>query len=117
MIQRTSFLEKLDNFKDKQIIKVITGIRRCGKSVLLEQYREKLAASGVHDSAIIAINMEDPANDTLLNSKSLYKYVCSKLQQGCMNYVFLDEVQQCAEFQKAVDGLFIKKNVDLYITG
>ena len=117
MIQRTVFLEKLDQFKDKQIIKVVTGIRRCGKSVLLEQFREKLLSSGVTADSIISVNFENPDFEPLQNARALYEYVSARLQKEHMTYIFLDEVQQCEEFQKAVDGLFIKKNTDLYLTG
>jgi predicted AAA+ superfamily ATPase len=99
------------------IIKIITGIRRCGKSTLLEIYRDKLAGYDVKPAQIQFINMEDPKNRHLLNWEDLYDKIDSSLLPDKMNYIFIDEIQNVAEFEKAVDGLFIKKNVDLYITG
>lgn len=117
MIQRKEYLEQLKSFKDKQLIKVVTGIRRCGKSTLFELYCDYLKESGIEDGQMISINLEDPEFHDLTDYKQLYDYVHERLQPGKMNYVFLDEVQNVPEFQKACDGLFIKKNVDLYITG
>ena len=102
---------------DTKIIKVITGVRRCGKSTLLLLFREYLKECGVEENQIIAVNFEDIANEPLLNYKKLHKYVVNRLIPGKMTYVFLDEVQNVPQYQKAVDSLFIKDNVDLYITG
>lgn len=117
MVKRQQYLEKLKKMKDKQIIKVVTGVRRCGKSTLLLQFRDYLMECGVDDSQIIAINFEDLAYEHLLNYKALYSYVTQRLVPGKMTYVFLDEVQAVPDFQKAVDSIFIKENVDVYITG
>lgn len=117
MIQRKEYLELLKSFKDKQLIKVVTGIRRCGKSTLFELYCDYLKGSGIENNQIISINLEDPEFHDLKYYKQLYDYVHERLRPDKMNYVFLDEVQNVPEFQKACDGLFIKKNVDLYITG
>ncbi len=117
MIQRQEYLEQLKSFKDKQLIKVVTGIRRCGKSTLFELYCDYLKRHGVEDVRIISINLEDPEFHDIKDYMQLYDYVQERLQPDKMNYVFLDEVQNVPEFQKACDGLFIKKNVDLYITG
>ena len=117
MIQRNEYIEKLKAFKDKQIIKVITGIRRCGKSTLLELFKEYLKDNGVLDSQIISINFEELKNEDLKDYKKLHDYINTKLCKDKMNYIFLDEIQNVAEFEKAVDSLFIKKNVDIYITG
>ena len=117
MINRKRYLEELISFKDKDLIKVITGIRRCGKSTLFDLYCDYLRKNGVLDEQIIRINLEDADFDFLKNYKDLYEYVKSKLVQNKKNYVFLDEVQKVEEFQKACDSLYIKKNVDLYITG
>ncbi len=117
MIERKEYLELLKSFKDKQLIKVVTGIRRCGKSTLYELYREYLKSVGIADEQIISINFEDPDFVGLRNQSELYSYVNERLQANKMNYVFLDEVQKVEEFQEACDGLYIKKNVDLYITG
>ena len=117
MIQREEYLNQLIGFRDKQLIKVITGIRRCGKSTLLELYCNYLKEQGVESEQIISINLEDPAFHDIKEYMQLYEHVEKNLLPDKMNYVFLDEVQNVAEFQKACDGLFIKKNVDLYITG
>lgn len=117
MIQRDKYIDKLKKLKDKQIIKVITGVRRCGKSTLLMQFRDYLTSCGVDTSQIIAINFEDISYEHLLDYKTLYSYITERLVSGKMTYVFLDEVQTVTNFQKAVDSLFIKENVDVYITG
>lgn len=114
---RPSFLEKLKKLKDTQIIKVISGVRRCGKSTLLKQFQNYLLENGVDKSQIIDINFEDLKNEPLHDYKKLYEYVNSSLIKNKMNYVFLDEIQLVEKFQKVVDSLFIQKNVDLYITG
>jgi len=117
MIKRDLYLNQLINWKDKQIIKVITGIRRCGKSYLLKLFISYLKENNVDDSQIISINFEDPQFDHLTNYKSLYDYINEKLIPNKRNYIFLDEIQNVEQFEKAVDGLFIKDNLDLYITG
>lgn len=116
MIERKEYLEKLKKWKDKDLIKVITGIRRCGKSTLFELYIDYLKSIGVEDNHIISINLEDPDNE-FDTYKDLYKYVKEQIKDKKQYYVFLDEVQKVSEFQKAVDGLYIIKNVDVYITG
>lgn len=117
MVERKVYLDKLKKLKDKQIIKVITGVRRCGKSTLLMQFKDFLLESGVDESQIISINFEEVENEYLLDYHILYRYVSDRLIPGKMTYVFLDEVQAVPHFQKAVDSLFIKSNVDVYITG
>lgn len=117
MIEREEYLEVLKHFKDKDLIKVVTGVRRCGKSTLFDLYEEYLISLGIEKKQIIKINLEDPIYHHLDDYMKLYNYVLDKLDDKCKNYVFLDEVQVVPEFQKACDGLYIKKNVDLYITG
>jgi uncharacterized protein len=117
MIQRKEYINKLKAYKDKQIIKVITGIRRCGKSTLLELYREYLFSEGVLKEQVISINLEEIEYHGLRDYMSLYNYIKERLQKDKQTYVFIDEVQNCTEFQRAVDSLFVKKNVDVYITG
>lgn len=117
MIQRKEYLDNLIALKDKQVIKVITGVRRCGKSTLFELFIGHLKQNGVDDSQIISVNLEDLENADLLEYKALYNYIKSKLNPDKQNYIFIDEVQKCAGFEKAVDSLFIKKNCDVYITG
>ena len=116
MIERTEYLELLKRFKDKDLIKVITGIRRCGKSTLFDLYIEYLKKNKIKSSQIININLENPEYQ-FEGYMELYNYVNKKIKDEEKYYVFLDEVQNVPEFQKAVDGLYIKKNVDLYITG
>lgn len=116
MIKRTEYLDLLKRFKDKDLIKVITGIRRCGKSTLFELYIDYLKKSKIKTSQIIKINLENPEYN-FENYISLYNYINNQIKGEEKYYVFLDEVQNVPEFQKAVDGLYIKKNVDLYITG
>ena len=117
MIQRIEYLDNLKALKDKQVIKVITGIRRCGKSTLFELYIDYLKKMGTDDGQIISINLEDLENADLLDYKALYNHIKDKLVPDKMNYIFIDEVQKCVGFEKAVDSLFIKKNCDVYITG
>lgn len=117
MIQRPEYLNKLIAFKDKQLIKVITGIRRCGKSTLLEIYQEYLKEHDTADEQIISINFEDLDYEELTDYRKLYAYLKERLVNGKMTYVFLDEVQHVSDFPKVVDSLYVKNNVDIYITG
>ncbi len=117
MIERKECLENLISFKDKKIIKVVTGIRRCGKSTLFELYQDYLMQNDVDKSQIVSINLEDADYADILDFKQLYTLISDRLSSDRMNYIFLDEVQRVDGFQKAVDSLFIKKNCDVYITG
>ena len=116
MIERLEYLEKLKKWKDKDVIKVVTGIRRCGKSTLFDLFIDYLKSVGIDSKHIISINLEAPDYD-FQNYRDLYNYVMERIGDSGKYYVFLDEVQNVKEFQKAVDGLYIKKNVDVYITG
>lgn len=117
MIARQAYLDELIRLRDKQLIKVVTGIRRCGKSTLLEMFQGYLRSTGVHESQILSINLEDGDYADLETSKDLYHFIHEKLIQDQQMYIFLDEVQRIPEFQKAVDSLYVKKNCDVYITG
>jgi len=117
MIQREPSMSKLKGFQDKQIIKIITGMRRCGKSTLLKQFRDYLLSNGVRQQQIISVNFEDMNFDHLLDAKALHDYVCAQLVAGQKNYVFLDEIQLVPGFQRAVDSLFLRENIDIYLTG
>ena len=117
MIQRTEYLEQLRNWKDEEVIKVVTGLRRCGKSTLLKQYKDLLLEMGVEDSQIIYLNFEELENEELTDYKTLYQFLKSRLDEKRKNYIFLDEVQLVDSYEKMVDSLYVKKNVDLYITG
>ena len=116
MIERIEYFEELKRFKDKNLIKVVTGIRGCGKSTLFKLFINYLKENGVNEEQIIKINLEDISYD-FKDYKDLYDYIDSKIKGKKKYYVFLDEVQNVKDFQKAVDSLYIKKNVDLYITG
>lgn len=117
LIKRKEYLDFLIKLKDKNIIKVVTGIRRCGKSTLFELYKKYLLENGVKDEQIISLNFENPSDMNFSDWKELYDYVNDKINSKKMYYVFLDEVQILDHFEKAVDGLFLNKNIDLYITG
>lgn len=117
MIERPNYLEELISFKEKDLIKIVTGIRRCGKSTLFDLYIEYLIKNGVDESQIIRMNLEDYEFNDIENYHDLYNYVNARLKNDKMNYVFIDEVQKITDFQIACDSLYIKKNVDLYITG
>ncbi len=116
-IQRTIYLDFLIRHIDKNIIKVISGFRRCGKSILLQSFKEVLIKNGVAALNIIYIDFEDIKNEDLKEYHSLYKYICGQMQPSSMNYILLDEIQHVSDFEKAVDSLFIKDNADVYITG
>ena len=116
-VARTEYLNFLKRHQGKHIIKVVSGVRRSGKSTLFLLFREYLRASGVAPEQIITINFEDMANESLRDPYALYKYLTNRLDDGKMTYIFLDEIQHVTDFEKVVDSLFIKDNVDLYITG
>lgn len=117
MVIRREYLSRLLAWKDEQVIKVVTGIRRCGKSTLLKQFQDHLLEEGVSQEQIISINFEDLDYEDLLDYKALYAYIKHRLCPDKMTYIFLDEIQKVDSFQKAVDSLFIKENTDIYITG
>lgn len=117
LIERSEYLNKLIALKDKQLIKVITGIRRCGKSVLMEMYQNWLLHNGVEQNQIIAINFEDLDFEDLTDYKKLYTYLKERLHPEKMTYIFLDEIQHVTDFPKVIDSLYIKRNVDIYVTG
>lgn len=117
MIERPEYLKRLIRWKDKNVIKVITGVRRCGKSTLMELYRAYLTNEGVEPKQIVAVNLEDYDFDELRDPKALYNYVMERASQNEQTYVFLDEVQMVKDFQRVVDALFIKEGIDLYVTG
>lgn len=118
IIERKQYISQLIKWKDHQMVKVITGIRRSGKSTLLcSLYRDYLMSHGVSEDQIIMVNLESIENEHLYHYKSLYNHIVKLLTKDKMNYVIIDEIQNAFEFQRAVDSLFIKDNVDLYITG
>ncbi|MGP1457757.1 MAG: ATP-binding protein [Treponema sp.] len=115
-IVRKEYLERLRNLRHKKLIKIVTGIRRCGKSTVLETFRDELLSEGVKKERIIFINFEDFEYKSLRNPDSLYSFIKERLTTD-MNYIFLDEIQRVENFPDVVDSLYIKKNVDLYLTG
>lgn len=117
MVERNEYLESMISLKDKNVIKVITGIRRCGKSTMFELYQEYLLNHDIRNEQIISVNLEDGDYRHIRTSEKLYNYINDKLIKDQKNYVFIDEVQRVNNFQEAVDWLYVKKNVDLYITG
>ena len=117
MIQRKDYLNSLISFRDKKLIKVVTGIRRCGKSTLFELFQDYLRADGVPDEQIIFVNLEEGEYNEIETYKQLYDFVIEKIVPNKKMYIFVDEVQRVIDFQKAVDSLYVKKNCDVYITG
>ena len=117
MIERKEYLKKLIAWKDEQVIKVVTGIRRSGKSTLLDLYKQYLKGHGVGGEQIVSVNFEELENEVLQDYRALYAYLTERLCRGKMTYIFLDEVQKVEGFERVVDSLYIKGNVDVYITG
>ena len=117
MVERREYLDQLIQWKGEQVIKVVTGIRRCGKSTLLAQYQACLKASGISEKQIVSINFEELEYEELLDYKQLYAYLKARLVHGATTYIFLDEIQKVPAFEKAVDSLYVKPGVDLYLTG
>ena len=117
MIVREKYLSELRQWRDKDVIKVITGVRRCGKSTLMDQWAGELMNDGVPEGNVIHINLEMMENENLLEYHALHEAVLSRCEGNSMHYVLLDEVQNVPDFQKAVDSLQTRPNIDLYITG
>ena len=116
-IYRENYMNKLLSLKDKHIIKVITGIRRCGKSTILSQYQKYLLDSGISQKNIISINFEDNNFKELLDYNKLHDYILDNTDPSKINYVFLDEIQNVSSFEKCVDSLFLRDYLDIYLTG
>ncbi|WP_270396121.1 ATP-binding protein [Catenibacterium mitsuokai] len=117
MIKRKEYLKQLLSWKDQSIIKVLTGIRRCGKSTILKLYQEYLLNNGIDPSQIISINFEELEYEDLQDYKKLYQYIKDRLVENKMVYIFLDEIQNVPSYEKVVDSLHVKENIDIYITG
>ena len=117
MIARNSYLSRLEKWKDKPVVKVIIGIRRCGKSTLLKIFRNRLYEMGITNDQILSLNLEDIDNERYLDYRELYSYVKSQMHPTKMNYLLFDEIQMVDNFQKAIDSLQLIDNVDLYVTG
>lgn len=114
---RREYLDRLIAWRDKHLIKIITGIRRCGKSTLMEIYQDYLRGQGVQEAQIIAVNFEDFDLRSLRDPERLHAYVKERAVSGKMTYVFLDEIQHVKDWQEVVDSFYIKENLDIYITG
>lgn len=117
MILRTSYLNQLLQLRDQDLIKVVTGIRRCGKSTLLQAFKQHLLSTGVAMEAIIFLNFEERENARFASWEEVYDHIVATLKSTEKRYVFLDEVQLVPHFEKLVDALYVKKDIDLYITG
>ncbi|MCL2870450.1 MAG: AAA family ATPase [Coriobacteriia bacterium] len=117
MIKRPHYLNWLHRWKNKDVIKVITGMRRSGKSTIMQLFQEDLMQSGVPSQNIISINFESLEESYPLTAQELYNYVVARLAPDGVTYVFLDEIQQVKEFEKAASGLFVRDDIDLYLTG
>lgn len=117
-ILRKQYLEKLSILKDKNFIKVATGVRRCGKSTLMTQFQDLLRNEN-SKVAILAINMDMPEFRFLAEKdwKEIYDYILKHLKKNVINYVFIDEVQNIPAFEKMLEGLYVHPNIDLYVTG
>ena len=116
-IYREEYMKKLEAYKDKKIIKVLTGIRRCGKSTILNEFKKELIKSGIDRRNIISINFDDNSNKELLDSQKLHDYILKNINKDTKNYIFLDEIQNVPEFEKCVDSLFLRDYLDIYMTG
>ena len=117
LAERKEYLEQLKAWKDEQVIKVVTGILRCGKSTLLSQYQQQLKTTGITDEQIVSVNFEELEYEELLDYRKLYSYLKERLCAEKTTYIFLDEIQKVPFFEKVVDSLYVKPNVDIYITG
>ena len=117
LVERKEYLDRLIQWKDEQVIKVVTGIRRCGKSTLLLQYQSWLKLNGISEKQIVSINFEELEYEDLQDYRKLYSYLKEHLCEGEKTYFFLDEIQKVPSFEKVVDSLYVKPDVDIYITG
>lgn len=117
LVAREEYLAQLISWRDKKLIKVITGVRRCGKSTLMDLYQNYLRKQGVNAEQIISINFEDYDYIDLLEPKKFYAYIKKRLLPDRMTYLFFDEIQNVKDFERVIDSLYIKPNVDIYITG
>lgn len=117
MIKRVDYLNSLEKWRDEKVIKIVTGMRRCGKSTLLLQFQNRLVETGIETTQIISLNFEKLEYEDLQDYKKLYSYLKNRLISDKKNYIFLDEVQRVKHFEKVVDSLYVMDNVDIYITG
>ncbi|MBQ6339194.1 MAG: ATP-binding protein [Kiritimatiellae bacterium] len=116
-ISRPYYLRQLGRWRDRDVIKVITGVRRCGKSTVLQMFRDELRKTGVSDGQMIVLNFDDPDTPEFPTWRDVWNYIKPRLKTNVRMYVFLDEVQRISEFEKLVDGLHSRKDMDVYVTG
>lgn len=114
---RPTYLSKLEKWRDHDVIKVVSGVRRAGKSTLLQIFRERLLLSGIEKKRIVSINFEDPEVPEFSDWREAYSYLRPMLPKDGKTYIFLDEIQRVPDFEKLVDGLHSRKTIDIYITG
>lgn len=117
LVARPQYLDFLRRWQNKHVIKVVSGVRRAGKSTLFQLFRDELKQNGINSRQIVNINFENMKFANLRNPENLYKYLNDHLIKDKMNYIFLDEVQHVKDFERVVDSFFIQDNVDLYLTG
>lgn len=117
IVERREYLNRLIQWKDENVIKVVTGIRRCGKSTLLIQYQAWLKSNGITDDQIVSVNFEELEYEELQDYRKLYLYLKERLCEGRKTYIFMDEIQKVPYFEKVVDSLYVKPDVDIYVTG
>ncbi|MCL1888836.1 MAG: AAA family ATPase, partial [Kiritimatiellaeota bacterium] len=117
LIERAQYMRALRDQKDQNIIKVVTGVRRCGKSTLLQMFADELLRQGVAPAQIQFYNFEELETLALGDIFQIHAHIKKRLAADRMNYIFLDEAQNVRDFQRLVDGLFVKKNCDVYVTG
>jgi predicted AAA+ superfamily ATPase len=117
LIERKTYLKQLAMWREKEMIKVVTGVRRCGKSTLFDLFIAHLKADGVADEQIVLVNLDDMDRTELLDYRKLHEYINARIFKGGCTYVFIDEVQNCADYEKAVASLYLKENLDIYLTG
>lgn len=117
LIERDYYISKLETWRDKQMVKILTGIRRSGKSTIMKLYQQHLIRNGINQNQILHLNFEDMAVEPLLDYHKLYEYVTQHLQPEVQNYLFFDEIQAVAQFERVIDSLLLLPNVDIYITG
>ena len=116
-IDRPNYLQFLTSWKDEDVIKVVSGVRRCGKSTLFQMFKQQLRTEGVKEKQIISINFEDIEFDHLRNPSTLHKFITAQLKENEKYYLFLDEIQNVIEFERVVNSLHLKRNIDIYLTG
>ncbi len=116
-VSRVEYLDWLHRWKDKEVIKVVSGVRRCGKSTLLSMFQDELLEQGVGRERLISINFEDVENEALTDYRALHSHIIERLSDGTTTYIFLDEVQHVEGFEKVLDSLSIRPYCDVYVTG